>query len=326
MTDQSEPQPGPSRENQAPSAMSRPVGMVPMFNLMTSKFKGRDSDIGLGEWKSNLKTTFVLQGVPNDFRAELTLCCLEGKAKREILILPPEKRNTAELIFGELDKLYGDRATASVLRSQFFNARQEPHEDISSFALRLQEDFLRLKKKDSRGIRDDDVLLRDHLIEGLRDSAMRGEFRAKILLDDSLTFQTIKAELSLREQAYGETFEQAHCLAMRGHNQVNFPHVKDLEQIKTQLRDEMNTQMSNKFNELSQSLIQEIRSELHQRTPREAEWSQPAPRSGPPRRNRPRLGSANRYDGQGNPICNLCSQPGHIARSCTNRQRSASLN
>lgn len=96
-------------------------------------------------------------------------------------------------------------------------------------------------------------------------------------MDDSLTFQTIKAELSLREQAYGETFEQAHYLAMRGHNQVNFPNVRDLEQIKTQLRDEMNTQMSTKCNELSQSLIEEIRSELHQRTPRGAEWSQPAP-------------------------------------------------
>ena len=171
MTDQSEPQPRPSQENQA--AGSRPVGMVPMFNLMTSKFGGRDLDIGLGVWKSNLKTTFALQGVPNNFRAELTLCCLEGKAKREILILPPEKRNTAELIFAELDKLYGDSATASFLRSQFFNACQEPYEDISSFALRLQEDFLRLKKKDLRGIRDD-VLRRDHLIEGLRDSATRG--------------------------------------------------------------------------------------------------------------------------------------------------------
>ena len=149
--------------------------------------------------------------------------------------------------------MYGDKATASVLRSQFFNARQETHEDISSFALRLQEDFLRLKRKDSRGLRDDDVLLRDHLIEGLRDPTTKGEFRAKILLDDSLTFETIKAELFLREQAYGQTFEQAQCFTMRGHNHGNTPNVKDLEQIKSQLRDEMNTQMTTKFNELSQS-------------------------------------------------------------------------
>lgn len=101
MTDQTEPQPGVSRKTLAPSAVLRPVGMFPMLNMATKKFKGKDSDISLGEWKSNLKTTLVLQGIPAEFRAELILCCLEGKTKREILILPPEKRNTADLIFTE---------------------------------------------------------------------------------------------------------------------------------------------------------------------------------------------------------------------------------
>lgn len=165
----------------------------------------------------------------------MTLCCLEGKAKREILILPPEKRNTAELIFSELEKLYGDRTTASVLRSQFFNARQEPHEDISSFALRLQEHFVRLKRKDSRGLNDENILLRDHLIEGLRDAAIRGEFRAKILLNDNLTFEAVKAELIVREYAYGETVEQVQCFATRGERYSNNCNVKDLEQIKLKL-------------------------------------------------------------------------------------------
>lgn len=102
MTDQSESQSGPNREAPVSSAGFRPFGMIPMFNMVTTKFRGKDSDISLGEWKSNLQTTFALQGVPVDFRAELTLCCLEGKAKREILILAPEKRNSPELIFNEL--------------------------------------------------------------------------------------------------------------------------------------------------------------------------------------------------------------------------------
>lgn len=97
--------------------------MIPMFNMVTTKFRGEDSDISLGEWKSNLQTTFALQGLPVDFRAELTLCCLEGKAKREILILPPEKRNSPELIFNELSCM----GIKQLLRSctLFFNARQE---------------------------------------------------------------------------------------------------------------------------------------------------------------------------------------------------------
>lgn len=320
MTEQSEAQPGPST--------IRPFGMVPMFNMVTSKFKGKDSEISLGEWKSSLKTTFALQGVPMDFRAELTLCCLEGKAKREILILPQNRRDTAEKIFTELDKLYGDKVTASVLRSQFFNAKQQPHEDISTFALRLQEDFNRLKNKDPRGINDTDVLLRDHLIEGLRDPATRGEFRTKILLNDELTFETIKDELCLREQAYGETFEQAQCFTLKGHDSkaVN---TKDFEQFKSQFREEMNMQMTAKFTELSKTIVSEIRSELQRTPPGSAHtsgWNPPFTPTRPVGRGRPRMNSANRYDERGNPICNNCSQPGHIARFCNGRQRSASLN
>lgn len=120
--------------------------MVPMPKKIRSKFEGKDSEISLGGWKTNLQMAFALQGVPIEFRAELIICCLEGEAKRDILILPLEKRSTAKQLFNELGKLDGDRATALVLRSQFFNARQEAQEDIGSFALRLKKHFLRLKK------------------------------------------------------------------------------------------------------------------------------------------------------------------------------------
>lgn len=53
--------------------MFRPVGMFPMLSMVTSKFKGRDSDVSQGEWKSNLETTFSLQGIPAEIWAELTL-------------------------------------------------------------------------------------------------------------------------------------------------------------------------------------------------------------------------------------------------------------
>lgn len=325
MTDQSESQSGPNREAPVSSAGFRPFGMIPMFNMVTTKFRGKDSDISLGEWKSNLQTTFALQGVPVDFRAELTLCCLEGKAKREILILAPEKRNSPELNFNELDKLYGDKTTASVLRSQFFNARQETHEDISSFALRLQEHFLRLKRKDPRGMNDEDILLRDHLVEGLRDTALRGEFRTKILMNDQLTFAEIKAELILREHVYGEMVDPVQCFAAKG-ERYKTCNAKDMEQIKSELWEDMNKQMTTQFNDLSQTLIKEIRSELHQATQGTLDWKQTdQSRSRKKGGSRPRVYS-NSYDEQGSPICNTCSQPGHIARFCKSTPRSGSLN
>lgn len=65
------PQPGLNREISAPSAALRPMGMSPMLNMATTKLKGRCSDVSVGEWKSNLQTTLVLQGVWAEFKAEL---------------------------------------------------------------------------------------------------------------------------------------------------------------------------------------------------------------------------------------------------------------
>lgn len=155
-----------------------------------------------------------------------------------------------------------------------FNACQEPHEDIGSFALRQQGHFLRLKREDSRGIHDENILLRDHLIEGLRDAAIMGEFRTKILLNNKLTFEHVKAELLLREHAYGEIIEHAQCLTTRGEKYSNNGNVKNLEQIKYELREEMTKQMALQFNELSQSLIKEIRAELHQNHRNSSDWNQ----------------------------------------------------
>lgn len=290
--------------------------MMPIYtgSMIISKFRGKDSDCSLGEWKRQLNTLFNLQNIPVEFRADFTLSCLEGTAKRQILILPQERRKTAELIFKKLEELYGDQASASVLRAQFFNITQEPQEDIDSFALRIQEHFARLKRRDARGLRDEDVLLRDVLIDGLRDPAMRGEFRSKVLLNDDVTFEQVKTEMLVRERAYGAKQDQVQCFATRGHSSsLN----SDLEQMKRQLKEEMNDQIASKFKELSQCLISEIRTELQQASPRRAQQTSTQGRNHhTPDRRAPWRPAANQYDEQGRPICNNCAQSGHTARYC----------
>lgn len=93
-------------------------------------------------------------------------------------------------------------------------------------------------------------MLRDHLIESLRDPRKRDEFQTKILLDDTLTFENVKDELYLREQAYGEPSERVQCFTLKGHDSDGV-NAKNLDQIKLQLREEMNTQMSARFTGLS---------------------------------------------------------------------------
>lgn len=129
---------------------------------------------------------FRLQNVPVGNQAHYILSSLEGDARRPVLILPEEKQWTADQIFVELSLLYGDKVYAPDLRSMFFNCRQESSEGSCEFAFRLQELFNCLKKRDDRGIADEDLLLRDQFVNGLYDSKLRGELCIKVLTNNNL--------------------------------------------------------------------------------------------------------------------------------------------
>ena len=121
-------------------------------------------------------------------------------------------------------------------------------------------------------------------------------------------------EMLVRERAYGAKQDQVQCFATRGHSSsLN----SDLEQMKRQLKEEMNDQIASKFKELSQCLISEIRTELQQASPRRAQQTSTQRRNHhTPDRRAPWRPAANQYDEQGRPICNNCAQSGHTARYC----------
>lgn len=101
----------------------------------------------------------------------------EGEAKREILTLEGENRNTPKKIFNVLFPLYGDNTHVSTLRTQFFKCRQEPQQSLRSFSLRLRELFFRLKQRDDTALGGGDVLLWEQFIMGLREGPIRQELR-----------------------------------------------------------------------------------------------------------------------------------------------------
>lgn len=283
-----------SIENDAAAAPANPtvtpVFMYPCFSGAPGliKFNGKTSAISLSEWKATLQTMFNVQYIPVTHQVDLVLSGLEGEAKREILILPIEQRNTVKLIFDKLDELYGDRLPASVLRSLYFSCTQEARETTRTFALRLQELFRRLQNRDPRGIGNEDVLLRDQFVDGLRDTTLRRELRTKLLLQEGLTFAQVRQEVLARVEVYGEeeipaqsyAVQQSNPLvqpsaAPRLHspvqsyvsNQAN-PVTLDLQQMKDDMQKELMSEFREQFTSLSRELIQEVRGGWHQPSPR----------------------------------------------------------
>ena len=189
-----------------PPTPTTPLFVFPWFSgsMGMSKFSGEKTGVTFLQWKDNLMTMFRIQSTPPDIQRELVLGSLEGKARRQIMILAEDKRDTVLKLFNHLSSLYGDKVPASVLRSMYFNCRQEARETVRAFAFHQQELFQRLKKKYEESLARDDVLLRDQFIDGLRDVALRRELKTKLLLNPNISFADIKQEAIFRMEVYGE--------------------------------------------------------------------------------------------------------------------------
>lgn len=315
-----------------------PMLMAPFFpgNMWGLKFKGKGSEINLAEWVDNIKSMFRMYKIPDTVQVDFILSNLEGEAKRQILVVPLEQRDTVEKIFKRLQTLYGDKMPIPVLRSLCFSCRQESMEAVSDFSLRLQELFKKLRQRDADSIRNPDTLMRDQFVDGLQDKVLKRELRTLIRSSEDLSFAAVYQEACIRLEASGEV-GLAACDAVGQVTKISSPQV-DLQQLKKELRDEMAVEIKNHMSTLSKGIVSELREELGlaARGMAGQNYEMQAHQGG--RRPslptalytsrepvRPRSQRLHQYASDGRPICSKCSQPGHIQRYCQQRERSNSL-
>ncbi|XP_062384564.1 uncharacterized protein LOC134071743 [Sardina pilchardus] len=229
--------------------------MSPFFsgNMWGQRFKGRDSEISLTEWVENLNAMFRMYKIPDSVQVDFILNQLEGDAKRQILVTAVENRNTAKKVFDRLQDLYGDKMSASVLRSLCFSCRQQPSETVSDFSLRLQELFKKLQQKDSVSMRNCDSLMRDQFVDGMQDKLLKRELRTLIRSTPDLSFAATYREASIRLEVNGEV-GLAACDAVGQVTRLPSTQV-DLQQLKKELREEMAAEIKDQMVTLSKDKI-----------------------------------------------------------------------
>lgn len=81
-------------------------------------------------------------------RVDFTLSTLDGKARRQIMLLASEDRDTELKILDVLTRKYGSSSSSDQLRVDFFDCKQLPGEGIEDFILRLSESFNRWRSRD----------------------------------------------------------------------------------------------------------------------------------------------------------------------------------
>lgn len=301
-----------------------------------AKFSGSGgtNEVIFKQWKNDLEMSFRMYGIPAANQLDWVLNALEGEAKREVAILPPDQKDTAAKVFGKLEELYSRTVPASVSRSLFFNCRQQAEESVRTFALRLQECWHKMMIHDAENILNPDVLMRDQFITGLGDESLKRDLRMKVTLDNTLKFTDVKTEAMLR--AGPEENDQA-CCGMVKAAPAKRPWEDDLQRLKVELKTELAREVETQVTNLSQSLLQGIREEIRKVTFEKASPSQSPSVLQVPQRSRsfspgPRhhrtvpQTRARECDDQGRPICYNCRAPGHIARHCPQLNPQAQLN
>lgn len=117
-------------------------------------------------------------------------------------------RDTPKKIFDVLLTLYDDNTHASILKTQFFNFRQEPQQSLRAFSLCLRKLFSRLKQKDNTG------LLRDQFIMGLREGPIHQELHRLVRKTPALSFDEVKIEALALEEEQEDNWPPSTCLAV----------------------------------------------------------------------------------------------------------------
>lgn len=305
-------------DEEAPAA--RPQ-VMPVFlgAPWAQRFGGPGSELSLHEWKTQTEYLAGLQGLSEQQKLQFVLGSLEGEAKREVQAAPRAARANAKAAFDYLTELYGDATLVAALRAQFFNFRQGPRQSLHAYSLRLREQYTLLKERCDHGLGDEDTLLRDQFLLGLRDGPIRQSLRLQLRQDPTLSFEALRREALAQEIDYTETTDPSACMAASG---TCTPTALVSVDWKQELRAELMKDVKEQMAELSKTLLDELRRgrSSGMPPPRERSYSDGSREMGhrPGRPNHAKF----QWDYQGRPICNSCGESGHMSRQCGPRRGS----
>lgn len=280
------------------------------------------------EWRVQVEAMLRAQGLGPQQQADFIMSALEGEAKRELLLVAPDERNTGEKVLELLKCEFAKPASKAQLRAAFFNCRQKSDESVHLFILRLRELFSRWRQHDQDVAGDTDDLLLDQLLVGLRPGAVKQELNRQIRRSRDTTFPEACREARALEK---ELEEEGEVVTVQRVATQRLASQSDLDQLKAELRNELQQELKD-----MKELLSEIKALAGSKGP---EVAHPPPRlpseakvelpgssalqplpPGPFRVASPRT-LGHQWDAYGRPICRHCGVAGHMQRRCPQRSR-----
>lgn len=281
------------------------------------RFGERTSPEQFSDWRAQIEVFLRAQNLNVAQQVDFVLSALQGDARREILLLPVNGRDTPNKIFQALESLYGDQASKVQLRAKFFTCKQLPGEGVGAFILRLRECLARWQVKEPGSEDAAEEMLQSQLVAGLTPGPVQLELQKLVRRSPTLKFADLSVEARVVErelQRVQEADTQRVCIPAPASAPMLTPSVAEWrESLKAEVLVEIRQQLSS----LKNDILGEMREHFSDLLPRPSAASAAADRprwkEGPLGRHRER---ALRWDDQGRPICLRCRRPGHMKRDC----------
>lgn len=218
-------------------------------------------------------------------------------------------------MFTFLPEAFGERRSGTQLLQMFFNCRQFEGEDLRNYSHALSRLLSSVVKQSPDCLANEQGILRDQFVEGVRDAALRRELRKLIREKPHLTLFEIRNEAilwSMEESrpirvatsrpVHSEMLRETEGTSVRSENQ-NSAVLNDVLQVISR--------QDKRISEQEQT-ISKLTKAVRELTVQRSVSVQPNFK--PPSKSPPR------FTENGEPICFRCNGVGHIARRCTVRR------
>lgn len=153
------------------------------FYRKPEKLRNYNGDEDVLEWINDCKVAFSISQTEAE-KTKFVLGHLEGTAKQEVRLQKDPTNTTA--IFDILEEAFGGSKVYSEAQRNFFSRTQKPGESMRKFSLELSELMERIKHIKVMG--NEDEILRDTFIAGIREQTLRRKLKLKVEDDPTLTF------------------------------------------------------------------------------------------------------------------------------------------
>ena len=157
------------------------------------KFAGSRDDHALEDWI--LDAERATAGHTDADAVDFLVYHLEGAAKEEVRLRPPDERATKAAVFEILRGVFGEGLTSTQALRKFFERRQKEKESIQEYSHALMLLLARVERLDSDGVHEKDKLLRDQFLENLKDPQLRRDIKRWARDHPTKTFQQIREEV-----------------------------------------------------------------------------------------------------------------------------------